>query len=128
MMTGSRAEREGTLRAGLSVAYSLAYADVPKITVVIRKAFGFGGAAMCGYGARQAGVFAWPSADFGAKIKEIEAMFEEYRGPYSAAEAFNVDDVIDPSETRPRIIRALDLALNCRSRPARPVPRYGVMP
>lgn len=151
VMTGGRAEREGTLRAGLSVAYSLANANVPKITLIIRKAFGFGGAAMCGYGARQAGVFAWPSADFGAmpsgggvlaaykkeieasadpgaKIKEIEAMFEEYRGPYSAAGTFNIDDVIDPRETRPRIIRALELALSCRSQPARPAPRYGVMP
>ncbi|MBF7082748.1 acyl-CoA carboxylase subunit beta [Desulfallas sp. Bu1-1] len=151
VMTGSQAEREGTLRAGLAVAYSLAYADVPKITVVIRKAFGFGGAAMCGYGARQAAVFAWPSADFGAipskggvlaiykkeietaadpeaKIKELEAQFEEYKGPFSAAATFNVDDVIDPRETRPKIIRALELALNCRSKPAQPVPRFGVMP
>lgn len=151
VMTGSRAEREGTLRAGLAVAYSLAYADVPKITVVIRKAFGFGGSAMCGYGARQAGVFAWPTADFGAipggggvlaaykseieaaadpelKRRELEAMFEEYKGPYSAAASFNVDDVIDPRETRPRIIRALELALNGRSVPARTVARYGVMP
>ncbi|MHB8917118.1 MAG: acyl-CoA carboxylase subunit beta [Desulfocucumaceae bacterium] len=151
VMTGSRAEQEGTLREGLAVAYSLAYANVPKITLVIRKAFGFGGSAMCGYGARQAGVFAWPTADFGAipggggvlaaykkeiesaadpelKRKELEAMFEGYKGPYSAAGTFNVDDVIDPRETRPRIIRALELALNCRSEPARPMARYGVMP
>lgn len=151
VMTGSKAEREGTLRTGLAVAYSLAYADVPKITVVIRKAFGFGGAAMCGYGARQAAVFAWPSADFGAMpsgggilaaykkeietatdpeatISEIEAQYEEYRGPYTAAGTFNVDDVIDPRETRPKIISALELALNSRSKPAQPTPRFGVMP
>ncbi len=151
VMTGSAAERDGTLRAGLSVAHALAYADVPKITVVIRKAFGFGGAAMCGYGAGQAAVFAWPSAHFGAmpskggilaafrseieasedpeaKIKELEAKFMEYSGPYSAAATFNVDDVIDPRETRPRIIRALELALCRRSRPAAPLPRFGVMP
>jgi acetyl-CoA carboxylase carboxyltransferase component len=151
VMTGSKAEREGTLRTGLSVAYSLAYADVPKITVVIKKAFGYGGAAMCGYGARQAAVYAWPSAEFGAmpsgggvlaiykkeieeaedpqaKIKEMEALYKEYKGPLSAAGSYNIDDVIDPRETRPRIIRALELALNSRSRPAGPKPRYGVMP
>ncbi|HUW64016.1 MAG TPA: carboxyl transferase domain-containing protein [Spirochaetia bacterium] len=151
VMTGSLAEQEGTLRAGMAVAYSLAWADVPKITVVLRKAFGFGGAAMCGYGAGQAAVFAWPSARFGAMpgrggilaaykneieasvdpqatIRQLEARFGEYAGPYAAARSFNVDDVIDPRETRLRVIRALELALGCRSVPARPVPRFGVMP
>ncbi|MBS4023570.1 MAG: methylmalonyl-CoA carboxyltransferase [Dethiobacter sp.] len=151
VMTGSIAEQEGTLREGLAVAFSLAQADVPKVTIIIRKAFGFGGSAMCGANARQVAVYAWPSADFGAlpgaggvlaifkkeiesapdpqaKMKEMEAMFEGYGGPYPAAEIFNVDDVIDPRETRPRIIRALDLAIGGRSEPARPLARYGVMP
>jgi acetyl-CoA carboxylase carboxyltransferase component len=133
------------------VAHSLAYADVPKITVVIHKAFGFGGCAMCGYGAGQTLTLAWPRVDFGsipadggvlaaykselaraddpaALQKELEAKFNKYAGPYPAAGAFNVDDVIDPRETRPRIIEALELALSRRVAPPQPVFRFGVMP
>jgi len=151
VMTGSQAEREGTLRAGLACAYSLAFANIPIITVVIKKAFGYGGSAMGGYGAGQAAVFAWPTADFGAiptaggimaaykkeieasddpagLIRELERQFAELGGPYAAAANFNVDDVIDPRETRPRVIRALELALNGRSVPAAPVLRHGIMP
>lgn len=151
VMTGSQAEREGTLRDGLACAYSLAFADVPIITVVIKKAFGYGGSAMGGAEAGQVAVLAWPTADFGAipaaggilaaykkeiesspdpeaKKRELESQFAEIGGPYGAAANFNVDDVIDPRETRPRIIRALELALNSRSLPATPVYRHGIMP
>ena len=106
---------------------------------------------MGGYEAGQAAVFAWPTADFGAipatggimaaykkeieaapdpaaKIRELEQQFASIGGPYGAAADFNVDDVIDPRETRPRIIRALELALNCRSVPAQPTQRHGIMP
>jgi acetyl-CoA carboxylase carboxyltransferase component len=48
VMTGPQAEKEGTLREGLAVVYSLAWADVPKVTIVLRKAFGFGACAMDG--------------------------------------------------------------------------------
>ncbi len=151
VMTGPQSEREGALRFGLAVAYSLAWADVPKITVVIRKAFGFGGCAMCGYGAKQTLVLAWPTADFGSLPveggvlaghgsqladakdpetlrKQIEEAYRKYCGAYPAAQRFNVDDVIDPRETRPRIIRALELALCRRSSRPSPVMRHGVMP
>lgn len=151
VMTGPESEREGALRYGLAVAYSLAWANVPKITVVIRKAFGFGGCAMCGYGAGQTLTLAWPTADFGslpmsggllaaysaelatskdpeALKKQLEEAYKKYCGAYPAAAIFNVDDVIDPRETRPRIIRALDLALSRRSVPPSPVMRHGVMP
>ena len=151
VMTGPDSEREGALRYGLAVAYSLAWANVPKITVVVRKAFGFGGCAMCGYGAGQTLTLAWPTADFGslpmsggllaaygadlatskdpeALKKQLEEAYKKYCGPYPAAAIFNVDDVIDPRETRPRITRALDLALSRRSVPPSPVMRHGVMP
>jgi len=151
VMTGSQAERQGTLRAGLACAYSLAFADVPIITVVIKRAFGYGGSAMGGYEAGQTAVFAWPTADFGAipasggilaaykkeieaapdpeeKIRELKEEFASIGGPYGAAADFNVDDVIDPRETRPRIIRALDLAMHRRSVPAQPTQRHGIMP
>jgi acetyl-CoA carboxylase carboxyltransferase component len=151
VMTGPTSEKEGALRYGLAVAYALAWADVPKITVVIRKAFGFGGSAMCGYGAKQTLTVAWPTVDFGSlpvqggvqassaaelaasddpeQLRhQIEEAYKKYCGPYPAAGYFNIDDVINPRETRPRIIRALELALNRRSAPARPIMRHGVMP
>ena len=151
VMTGPVSEKEGALRFGLAVAYSLAWADVPKITVVVHKAFGFGGCAMCGYGAKQTLTLAWPTVDFGslpveggvlaghskqlgesrdpeALRRQLEEDYKKYCGPYPAAGSFNVDDVIDPRETRPRIIRALDLALNRRAFSPSPVMRHGVMP
>jgi len=135
----------------MSVAHALAWADVPKFTVVIRKAFGFGGAAMGGYGAAQTVTLAWPSVDFssmpvdarieaahGQEIaaaddpdalrRKLEEESEQFSGAYPAAACINIDDVIDPRETRPRLIRALELALNRRSEPAGPVMRHGVMP
>jgi acetyl-CoA carboxylase carboxyltransferase component len=151
VMTGQESEKEAALRYGLAVAYSLAWADVPKITVVTHKAFGFGGCAMCGYGAGQTLTLAWPRVDFGsipsgggvlaahkaeldaaedpeALARQLEEAYTKYAGPYPAAATFNVDDVIDPRETRPRIIRALELALGRRTSPPAPVMRYGVMP
>jgi acetyl-CoA carboxylase carboxyltransferase component len=151
VMTGPQSEREGALRFGLAVGYVLAWSDVPKVTVVVRKAFGFGGAAMCGYGAKQTLTLAWPTVEFGSipadsgvlaaygrqiaaaedpekMRRELEAQFAEYSGPYPAAGSLNVDDVIDPRETRPRIIRALNLALNRRSASPSPAMRHGVMP
>jgi len=151
VMPGPRFEREGTLRAGMAMAYSLAWSDVPKITVVIRKAFGYGAFAMCGAGADQTVVLAWPNADFaslppdssamaahGAEIaaaddpealkRELEIEYSKVAGPLHAAGKINIDDVIEPGETRLRINRALDLALSRRTKPAAPTSRYGVMP
>jgi acetyl-CoA carboxylase carboxyltransferase component len=151
VMTGPEAEKEAALRFGLAVAYSLAWADVPKITVVTHKAFGFGGCAMCGYGAGQTLTLAWPRVDFGSipggggvlaahkaeleasdnpeeLARQLEEAYTKYSGPYPAAATFNVDDVIDPRETRPRIIRALELAMGRRTSQPQPVTRWGVMP
>ena len=154
VMTGPLSEKEGALRAGLAACNSLAWAQVPLLTVVVHKMFGFGGGVMGGYGAGQTITLAWPTADFGSlpvesgvlaayprelaeareagnyeTVKaELERKFEEYCGPYPAAAKFNVDDVIDPRETRPRLIDALELALNRRTEPAAPVWRHGVMP
>ena len=106
---------------------------------------------MCGYGAKQTLTVAWPTVDFGslpvdggilaghgaqlagaedpeAFRKQLEEAYLKYCGPYPAAATFNVDDIIDPRETRPRLIQALELALNRRSVPPAPVMRHGVMP
>jgi acetyl-CoA carboxylase carboxyltransferase component len=151
VMTGPQAEKEGTLREGLAVVYSLAWADVPKVTIVLRKAFGFGACAMGGWGGEQSLIVAWPTADFAslpvsggvaaafkgeidqaadpdAKRLEIEARFREGTDPFNAAARFTVHDVIKPSETRQRIMHALELSRSRRSQSPAPVPRYGVMP
>ncbi|MBM4450300.1 MAG: hypothetical protein FJ022_05795 [Chloroflexi bacterium] len=151
VMTGPESEREGALRFGLAVAHSLAWADVPKFTVIIRKAFGFGGSAMCGYMGGQTLTLAWPTADFAslpidsgieaahaaelAAAKDPDSLrqqlkeyYEKLAGPYPAAAVFNIDDVIDPRETRPRLIHALELALGRRTQPPSPALRHGVMP
>ncbi len=59
---------------------------------------------------------------------QLELQFLEYCGPYPAAGDFNVDDVIDPRETRPRLIEALELALSRRVESPAPVYRHGVLP
>ncbi|MEW6262218.1 MAG: carboxyl transferase domain-containing protein [Thermodesulfobacteriota bacterium] len=151
VMTGPQSERQAAMRFGLASAYALAWADVPKVTVVIRKAFGYGGSAMCGYLGGQALTLAWPTVDFaslpvdsaiqaahGAELaaaedpealrRRLEEEYRKFSGAFPAAAAFNIDDVIDPRETRPRLVRALELALNRRTAPAGPVMRHGVMP
>ncbi|MBN1614269.1 MAG: hypothetical protein JW950_07365 [Deltaproteobacteria bacterium] len=151
VMTGPESERQGALRSGLAVAYALTWADVPKFTVVIRKAFGFGGSAMCGYMGGQTLTLAWPTVDFaslpvdsaieaahGAELaasadpealrKKLETEYRKFSGAYPAAADFNIDDVIDPRETRPRLIRALEASLNRRSASPTPSLRHGVMP
>ena len=151
VMTGPQSEKEGALKFGLAVAHSLAWADVPKFTMVIRKSFGFGGAAMCGYMGGQTLTLAWPTVDFAslpvdsaiqaahraelaaaedreALWQELEKKYKKFAGVYPAAASFNIDDVIDPRETRPRLVRALELALNRRSARPEPAMRHGVMP
>lgn len=151
VMTGPAAEKEGTLREGLAVVYALAWADVPKVTVVLRKAFGFGACAMGGWGGEQSLVVAWPTADFAslpvsggvaaafkeeimsaadpaAKQREIEARFRDGTDPFNAAARFTVHDVIAPAETRERVRRALELARSRRTQQPAPAARFGVMP
>lgn len=151
VMTGPQAEREGTLRAGLSLVNSLAWSNVPKITVVIRKAFGFAACAMAGWGGEQSYIAAWLTADFASlpvsggvaaafkreieaspdpaqAQRDIEARFSGGTGPYNAAARFTVHDVIAPQETRGRILHALSLSRSRRSQNPAPVAKYGVSP
>jgi acetyl-CoA carboxylase carboxyltransferase component len=151
VMTGPQAEREGTLRAGLSLVNSLAWSDVPKVTIVIRKAFGFAACAMAGWGGEQSYIAAWLTADFASlpvsggvaaafkreieaspdpaqAQREIEARFSGGTGPYNAAARFTVHDVIAPQETRGRILHALSLSRSRRTQNPAPVAKYGVSP
>jgi acetyl-CoA carboxylase carboxyltransferase component len=129
-MVGPAAEREAILRRGLRVAWVLAHNRVPIVSVVIRKAYGMGAVAMAGPESGQTATLVWPSAEFGALPLEggVNAAYKssidgavdpeaeralhqgdhlESAGPLTDARVFNFDELIDPRETRPRIVRAL---------------------
>jgi acetyl-CoA carboxylase carboxyltransferase component len=122
---------------------------VPKVTVVVRKAYGAGYYVMNGKAYEPDLIVAWPSAEISVMGPEgavniigrsaIEAsddpeatrkrMLEEIRktiDPYIAARNAVIDDIIDPRETRPTIIRALRMAAG--KRVERPWKKHGVMP
>jgi acetyl-CoA carboxylase carboxyltransferase component len=149
-LPGVGQEHGGVIRHGAKLLYAYSEATVPKLTVITRKAYGGAYIAMCSrhLGADQ--VFAWPSAeiavmgpDGAANIifkKEIEeasdpavarnAKIAEYKeafaNPYKAARRGYVDDVIDPSDTRPRLAATLRMLLGKRE--AQPPRKHGNIP
>jgi acetyl-CoA carboxylase carboxyltransferase component len=148
-MVGTKVEQAGIIRHGAKMLYAVSRATVPKVTVVIRKAYGAGYYVMCGKAYEPDLIVAWPSAEISVMgpegavniifRKQIEAaddpdatraqMIEGIRksiDPYIAAGNALIDDVIDPRETRPVVIRALEMAATKRVQ--RPRKRHGVMP
>lgn len=135
-LPGVKEEHKGIIRHGAKMLYGLREATVPKITCVIRKAYGGSYTAM---GSRALGadiVFAWPSAEIAimgadgatrlmyrreieaAENKEqfIQQKTEEFRetfsNPYYAASKQKVDVIIRPQETRPHLMKALEALQN----------------
>src|SRR5687768_4108196 len=148
-MVGTKVEQEGIIRHGAKMLYAVSRATVPKVTVVIRKAYGAGYYVMCGKAYEPDLLVAWPSAEIsvmGAEgavniifRKQIEAAedpekarqelvdnFKRIIDPYIAAGNAMVDDIIDPRETRPTIIRGLEMAATKTIE--RPPKKHGVMP
>ncbi len=149
-LPGAQQEHKGIIRHGAKMLYGFAEATVPKITCIIRKAFGGSYDSM---GAKAMGadiVLAWPSAEIaimGAEAavtilhrKEIEEAedskqllkqkIEEYRekfgSPYHAASKQFIDVIIKPQETRPQLIKALKVLQNkCQETPGK---RHGNIP
>ncbi|MDA8335251.1 MAG: acyl-CoA carboxylase subunit beta [Peptococcaceae bacterium] len=132
-MPGVQEEYKGIIRHGAKLLYAYAEATVPKITVIIRKAYGGAYIAMCSKHLGADLVLAWPTAEIAVmgpegavkvifkkelaqaqdpektrqdRIKEYE---DKFANPYDAAFKMHIDDVIDPSETRIRIISALEI-------------------
>jgi acetyl-CoA/propionyl-CoA carboxylase carboxyl transferase subunit len=149
-LPGTQQEYNGIIRHGAKLLYAFAEATVPRMTVITRKAYGGAYLVMNSKHLRADVSFAWPTAEIavmGAEgavnivfKKEIERaadpgqkraeLIREYRDkfstPYSAAERGFVDDVIEPAETRPRLIRALRMLSTKReSIPAR---KHGNIP
>jgi methylmalonyl-CoA decarboxylase subunit alpha len=148
-MVGSKVEQAGIIRHGAKMLYAVSRATVPKLTVVVRKAYGAGYYVMCGKAYEPDLIVAWPGAEISVMGPEgavniigrsaIEAsddpeatrqqMLEQVKSsidPYLAAKNDLVDDIIDPRETRPTVINGLRMAADKRVQ--RPWRKHGVMP
>jgi acetyl-CoA carboxylase carboxyltransferase component len=149
-LPGVDQEYAGVIRHGAKVLYAYSEATVPKLTVILRKAYGGGYIAMCSHHLKADFVFAWPTAEiavmgpegaaniiFRNEIKTSEnpeetrkKLIEEYRAkfanPYVAAAYGYVDAVILPAETRDFLIHSLSIAVN-KSEP-RPKKKHGIPP
>lgn len=149
-LPGSQQEYSGVIRHGAKILYAYSEATVPKLTVVLRKAYGGAYIAMCSkhLGADQ--VIAWPTAEIAvmgpegaANIifrKEIKSAVEpektksqkiveyrrEFATPYQAARRGYVDLIIEPRETRPTLINALRMLSSKRE--VRPPKKHGNIP
>ncbi|MBN1598001.1 MAG: acyl-CoA carboxylase subunit beta [Bacteroidales bacterium] len=135
-LPGIDQEHAGVIRHGAKVLYAYSEATVPKLTVILRKAYGGGYIAMGSRHLRSDFVFAWPSAEIAVmgpegaaniifrkeimssenpeetrkhKVKEYKSKFAN---PYVAAAKGYVDSVIEPSETRKLLIHAINVAKN----------------
>ncbi len=132
-MVGTKVEEAGIIRHGAKMLYATANATVPKITVVLRKAYGAGYYVMCGRAYEPDLIVAWPSAEISvmgaegaveiifrkqvrsaedpaAKRQELIENFRKIIDVYVAAGNDMIDDVIDPRETRATICRGLEMA------------------
>ena len=149
-LPGVAQEHGGIIRHGAKLLYAFSEATVPKVTVITRKAYGGAYDVMNSKHIRGDINLAWPQAEiavmgpkgaveilFRKEISEAEdpaaateAKIQEYREtlahPFVAAARGYVDDVIDPRETRPRLINALDMLQNKRD--ANPVRKHGNLP
>jgi len=131
-MIGLEAERSGTIRYGVEAMNAVYKATVPWASVIVRRAYGIAGSAMSN-GERFQYRFAWPSGDWGslpiaggleaaykseiaaadnpaAKLEEIKARLNAVTSPFRTAEKFNVEDIIDPRDTRPLLCEFAGLA------------------
>jgi len=148
-MVGTQVEQAGIIRHGAKMLYATANATVPKITVVLRKAYGAGYYVMCGRAYEPDLIVAWPSAEISvmgaegaveiifrkqleaaddpvAKRQELIDNFRQIIDVYIAAGNDMIDDVIDPRETRATICSGLEMAGGKKLE--RPWKRNGVMP
>jgi propionyl-CoA carboxylase beta chain len=137
-MPGTAQEHNGIIRAGAKLLYAYCEATVPKLTVVTRKAYGGAYDVMSSKHIRGDVNLAWPTAEIAVMgpdgavniifrkelaaakdpVKRKAELVADYRAqfanPYVAASRGFIDDVIEPSDTRPRLINALEMLTNKR--------------
>ncbi len=149
-LPGVDQEHDGIIRHGAKLLYAFSEATVPRITVIMRKAYGGAFLVMNSRAIRADVVFAWPTAEIAvmgaqgavnvihrrtlaaaddpetARAELVAEYEEKFNNPYIAAENGLVDDVIEPRETRPRLIRALDMLRDKRE--TLPAKKHGNIP
>lgn len=149
-LPGTDQEWNGIIRHGAKMLYAYSAATVPKITVVLRKAYGGAYVAMCSKDLGADRVFAWPTAEIAvmgaegaadvvfrreiaaaedpeARRAELVAEYRaEFSSPYVAAARRLVDDIIDPAQTRAQVAQALEV-LHAK-REQRPPKKHGLGP
>jgi propionyl-CoA carboxylase beta chain len=149
-LPGISQEHGGIIRHGAKLLYAFAEATVPKVTVITRKAYGGAYCVMASKHIRTDINFAWPSAEIAVmgaegavgvlyrrEIKEAQdqdvarrsrilELEDKFANPYVAAERGFIDEVIEPAQTRPKLIRALELLENKRD--TNPPRKHGNIP
>jgi len=149
-LPGTQQEYGGIIRHGAKMLYAYSEATVPKLSLIIRKAYGGAYLAMCSKDLGADLVLAWPSAEiavmgpqgaaniiFRAEIdkaedkvatraKVVQDYTDEFATPYKAAERGFVDDIIEPAYTRARLIDAFDMLSSKRE--TRPTKKHGNIP
>lgn len=147
---GVKQEHGGIIRHGAKILYAYSEATVPKLTVILRKAYGGAYVALNSKSIGADLVFAWPNAEIAVmgpqgaaniifareiansedpeatRTQKIEEYREKFANPYVAASQGMVDDVIDPRETRIKIIQALEMLRNKKE--SRPYKKHGNIP
>lgn len=149
-LPGVDQEHGGIIRHGAKLLYAYSEATVPRVTVITRKAYGGAYVVMNSRGIRADLVYAWPSAEIAVmgaqgavnvvfrrelagaddpdqRRSELIADYEErFNNPYRAAELGLVDEVIEPSQTRPKLIRSLEMLRTKRE--SLPAKKHGNIP
>jgi propionyl-CoA carboxylase beta chain len=149
-MPGGHQEHKGIIRHGAKLLFAYAEATVPKISVITRKAYGGAYIAMSSKSLRGDINYAWPTAEIAVmgpegavnivcrneikrsenpeKTREdlIDKYRERFSSPYEAAARGFIDDIIDPRETRSRIIRALEILAEKKA--SLPTKKHGNIP
>ena len=137
-LPGTNQEWGGIIRRGAKLLFAFTEATVPRLQVITRKAYGGAYVVMNSKSIRADMAFAWPTAEIAvmgpegavniifrkdlekaddkkaARAEKIAEYTDKFANPYVAAERGYVDDVIDPRETRPRLIAALEMLLTKR--------------
>ncbi len=149
-LPGVAQEHHGIIRHGAKIIYAYCEATVPKISIVTRKAIGGAYIAMGSRQMRADLALAWPTAEIAVmgpdgavnilyrkelneaadpiqrRAEIIAAYREKFHNPYAAADLGQIDEVIEPRETRPRLIAALEVL---RTKVAtNPPKKHGIMP
>ncbi|TYR82492.1 acyl-CoA carboxylase subunit beta [Priestia megaterium] len=147
---GIKQEHGGIIRHGAKILYAYSEATVPKITVILRKAYGGAYVALNSKSIGADLVYAWPNAEIAVmgpkgaaniifaneisnsetpeavRTEKIEQYRNKFANPYVAAKAGMVDDVIDPRDTRIKLIQALEMLQNKKEE--RPRKKHGNIP